>query len=60
MSDVVIALCKENEKQEARTFVKEYSIWFVSNVDQHKKEEEYKNYNSSTVKSKLTEIINNY
>lgn len=60
MSEVVIALCKENEKQEARTFVKEYSIWFVSNVDQHKQEEEYKNYNSSTVKSKLTEIINNY
>ena len=64
MSDVIMSLCQENKKQEARKFVKDYSIWFGNNIDTLKDDEyfedEYKNYNSTTVKTKLLQIINNY
>lgn len=64
MSEATTILCKENRKQDAHKFVKEYSIWFVNNVDSQKGDDyykdEYKNYNSSTAKAKLLKIINNY
>ena len=71
MSDVVFCLCKKNKKNEARTFVNKYAIWFKQNVDNstekgsfsEKKEnekEKYKDYYYSVAKNKLLKIINEY
>lgn len=64
MSDVVMNLCQTNKKEEAHKFVKDYIVWFSNNVDPKRGiqdwKHEYKNYNSTAVKTKLSQIINNY
>ena len=66
MSDVILYLCRNNRKQDARRFVNEYVIWFSSHVDTYKTkkdewiQEYYREYNSVTAKSKLLKFINNY
>lgn len=66
MSDVILYLCRNNRKQDARRFVNEYIIWFSSHVDTYKTkqtewvQEYYREYNSVTAKSKLLKFINNY
>lgn len=58
MEEVVIYLCKENKKEEARTFIEDYIGWFENNIDPS--DYYYKEYNSTKVKSKLNQIINSH
>lgn len=71
MSKVVMYLCKEGREQDAKQFVKEYSNWFVVNVDPKKDfvakkdyekwiNEYYREFNSRAAKSKLLNMINEY
>lgn len=60
MTEVVMYLCKEGKNQDARAFVKQYSVWFVNNVDNLDYTSQYDDYNSKKSISKLNQIINNY
>lgn len=64
MSEVVIHLCQKDNKTAAKKFVRDYSVWFINNVDPEKDDEHdkdvYKNYNSVKAKSKLLQMIAEY
>lgn len=59
LNDVVYHYCKNNNKNVARTFVKEHIVWFENNIDPDESKE-YIEYKSSRVKEKLFKVIDNY
>lgn len=62
ISDVVSALCKKGNKEEARKFVEDQLQWFVTYVDPASDEnwsDEKANFNSTEVRQRLYEQIDN-
>lgn len=60
ITDVVDYYCKNNDKNKARTFVKEHLSWFIKNVDNSKWREEYPDFESKKVNQRLMQQIKNY
>ena len=60
MTEVVLYLCGNNRKQDAKQFVKDYSTWFVTHIDSDSYySKEYPEYKSSIVRKKLLQLIAN-
>ena len=59
MSDVIIYMCNAGEVARAETFIKQKSVWFLKNVDNHKWGKNYPDYSYSIMRGELDKTFNN-
>ncbi len=59
MSDVIISMCTSGRSAEAQEFIKQKSIWFLKNVDNHEWGKDYPNYQYNIMFSELSKVYNN-
>ena len=59
MSDVVIAMCSSGQSAQAQQFIKQKSVWFLKNVDNHEWGKDYPNYRYDIMRSELNKVYNN-
>ena len=58
MSDVVVYLCSSGRANEARQFISQKSVWFITNVDNHEWGESYPNFRYDIMRQELNKIFN--
>lgn len=59
MSDCIIALCSSGQSMQAQQFIKQKSVWFLKNVDNHERGKDYPNYRYDIMRSELNKVYNN-
>lgn len=59
MSDVIIAMCSSGQSAQAQQFIKQKSVWFLKNVDNHEWGKDYPNYRYDIMRSELNKVYNN-
>ena len=59
MSDVIIAMCSSGQSAQAQLFIKQKSVWFLKNVDNHEWGKDYPNYRYDIMRSELNKVYNN-
>ena len=58
MSDVIVAMCNSGQQAQAQQFIKQKSVWFLKNVDNAKRGEDYPDYTYSIMCSELNKVYN--
>lgn len=58
MSDVIISMCNSGQSMQAQQFIKQNSVWFLKNVDNHEWGEDYPNYRYDIMRSELNKVFN--
>lgn len=59
MSDVIISMCTSGQSAKAQEFIKQKSIWFLKNVDNHTSGKGYTNYQYNIMLNELSKVYNN-
>lgn len=59
MSDVIIAMCNSGQSMQAQQFIKQKSVWFLKNIDNHEWGKDYPNYRYDIMRSELNKVYNN-
>lgn len=59
MSDVIIAMCSSGLSMQVQQFIKQKSVWFLKNVDNHEDGKDYPNYRYSIMLSELNKVYDN-
>ena len=58
MSDCIMHMCSTGNSSQASQFIKQKSVWFLKNVDNHKWGEDYPEYRYETMRSELNKVYN--
>lgn len=59
MSDVIIELCNARKYQEAERFIRQKSIWFLTNVNHHEYGDDYPNNRYEIMSEELNMVYKN-
>lgn len=58
MADCIMQMCSSGNAAQASQFIKQKSMWFLKNVDNHKWGEDYPNYRYDIMCSELNRVFN--
>lgn len=59
MCDVIIELCNAGKHNEAQQFIKQKSVWFIKNVDNHEYGKNYQQYRYEIMHAELNKVYDN-
>lgn len=59
MSDCILQMCNSGQKAQVQKFIKQKSVWFLKNVDNHKWGKDYPNFRYDIMLNELYKVYNN-